>query len=112
GRTGLRTRDYDQLMVVRARAGATLPIVGALAAGPVGAAAGLVMQGIFNKPIGKAVARRYRVSGSWDKPEITLLSRARAGRDAEAAPEPATAEPSEPAPPWQPAPFGEDGPAR
>ncbi|HEU4663363.1 MAG TPA: YhdP family protein [Dokdonella sp.] len=112
GRTGLRARDYDQLMDVRARAGATLPIVGALAAGPVGAAAGLVMQGIFNKPIGKAVARRYRVSGSWDKPEITLLSRSRNSKGAQVVSEPEPAETAEPEPPWQVAPFGEDGPAR
>jgi uncharacterized protein YhdP len=75
GRTGLRTKDYDQLMVVVPHAGATLPIVGALAAGPVGAAAGLVMQGILNKPLGKAVGSRYQVTGSWEKPKITLLAR-------------------------------------
>ncbi|MEO5625366.1 MAG: YhdP family protein, partial [Dokdonella sp.] len=75
GRTGLRAKDYDQLMVVHPHAGATLPIVGALAAGPVGAAAGLVMQGILNKPLGKAVGSRYQVTGSWDKPKILLLAR-------------------------------------
>ena len=109
GRTGLRTKDYDQLMDVRARAGATLPIVGALAAGPVGAAAGLVMQGIFNKPIGKAVARRYKVSGSWDKPQITLLSRTKAGKrpDAPQLPEPEPVE--ELVPPWQVVPGGGEG---
>lgn len=80
GRTGLRSKDYDQLMDVTPHAGATLPIVGALAAGPVGAAAGLVMQGLLNKPIGKAVARRYKVSGSWEKPQITQLARIRPGR--------------------------------
>jgi uncharacterized protein (TIGR02099 family) len=80
GRTGLRSKDYDQLMDVQPHAGATLPIVGALAAGPVGAAAGLVMQGLLNKPIGKAVARRYKVSGSWEKPQITQLARTRPKR--------------------------------
>jgi len=112
GRTGLRTKDYDQLMDVRARAGATLPIVGALAAGPVGAAAGLVVQGIFNKPIGKAVARRYKVSGSWDKPQITQLSRIKAGKGADTPPMPEPLPPDEPAPPWQVTPSGEDGGGR
>lgn len=79
GRTGLRAKDYDQQMSVSPRAGATLPIVGALAAGPVGAAAGIVMQGILNKPIGHAVGSTYHVSGSWDKPKITLVSRERGG---------------------------------
>jgi uncharacterized protein (TIGR02099 family) len=89
GRTGLRARDYDQLMDVRPHAGATLPLVGALAAGPVGAAAGFVMQGIFNKPIGKAIARRYKVSGSWDKPQITQLARMKvSGRQPAGAPPP------------------------
>lgn len=72
GRTGLRAKDYDQQMDVVPHAGATLPLVGALAAGPVGAAAGLVVQGILNKPIGKAIAKRYSVTGPWDKPVITL----------------------------------------
>jgi uncharacterized protein YhdP len=86
GRTGLRAKDYDQYMEVTPHAGATLPIMGAIAAGPVGAAAGLVMQGILNKPIGKAVERRYHVTGPWEKPEITQVPRSRAGgRDGQAA---------------------------
>lgn len=79
GRTGLRAKDYDQIMVVVPHAGATLPVVGALAAGPVGAAAGLVIQGILNKPLGKAVGSRYQVTGSWDKPKITLIGREKPG---------------------------------
>jgi uncharacterized protein (TIGR02099 family) len=79
GRTGLRAKDYDQRMSVSPHAGSTLPIVGALAAGPVGAAAGLVMQGILNKPLGKAIARRYTVTGSWDKPKIVQIARERPG---------------------------------
>ncbi|HVT32268.1 MAG TPA: YhdP family protein [Rhodanobacteraceae bacterium] len=75
GRTGLRARDYDQQMVVSPHGGATLPIVGAIAAGPVGAAAGLVLQGVLGKPIGKAMGSRYQVSGSWEKPEITLIAK-------------------------------------
>lgn len=91
GRTGLRAKDYDQQMSVTPHAGSTLPIVGALAAGPVGAAAGLVMQGILNKPLGKAIARRYQVVGPWDKPKITLLSHGKPGEAA--APEPDSAGP-------------------
>jgi uncharacterized protein (TIGR02099 family) len=75
GRTGLRARDYDQQMIVSPHGGATLPIVGAIAAGPVGAAAGLVLQGVLGKPIGKAIGSRYQVSGSWEKPEITLIAK-------------------------------------
>jgi uncharacterized protein (TIGR02099 family) len=72
GRTGIRARDYDQEMEVTPRVGGVLPVV-ALAAGPAGAAAGLVVQNIL--PIDKAARARYKVVGSWDKPEITLIAR-------------------------------------
>lgn len=70
GRTGLRARDYDQRMDVTPHAGSALPVVGAITGGPVGAAAGVLAQGILSKPLARAVERRYRVTGSWDKPEI------------------------------------------
>jgi uncharacterized protein (TIGR02099 family) len=73
GRTGLKARDYDQEMEVTPRVGGVLPVVGALAAGPAGVAAGLVVQNIL--PIDKAARARYKVVGSWDKPEITLIAR-------------------------------------
>jgi len=79
GRTGLRSKDYDQVMVVSPHTGVTLPIVGAIAGGPVGAAAGLVLQGVLGKPMGRALGSRYKVSGSWDKPQITLVARERTG---------------------------------
>lgn len=75
GRTGLRAKDYDQQMTVNPRAGAALPVVGAIAGGPVGAAAGLVIQGILHKPLGRVIQMRYRVDGSWDKPRITEVGR-------------------------------------
>ena len=75
GRTGLRDRDYDQQMTVTPHAGVTLPVVGALAGGPVGAAAGLVVQGLLNKQINQATRSQYHVGGSWDKPDISLQAR-------------------------------------
>ncbi|TDR40839.1 uncharacterized protein (TIGR02099 family) [Tahibacter aquaticus] len=75
GRTGLKARDYDQQMVVTPRVGGALTIVGALAGGPAGAAAGLAVQTLFNKAINQVTTARYHVTGSWDKPEITLVSR-------------------------------------
>ena len=50
GRTGLADRDYDQELLVKPRLGGVLPVVGALAAGPVGVAAGLVAQGVLSDP--------------------------------------------------------------
>ena len=75
GRTGLRDKDYDQMMTVTPRAGAALPVVGALAGGPVGAAAGVVIQGILSKPLGEATRSQYHVGGTWDDPQITLQAR-------------------------------------
>ncbi|HQX65204.1 MAG TPA: YhdP family protein [Dokdonella sp.] len=85
GRTGLRERDYDQQMIVTPRAGVALPVVGALAGGPVGAAAGLVVQGLIGKSINRAARSRYQVKGSWDKPQIILIGKERVGVDEAAA---------------------------
>ncbi len=68
GRTGLAARDYDQVIEVTPRLGGTLPVVGAIAGGPAGAAAGLVMQGLLR--IDEASRTIYHVTGSWDDPEI------------------------------------------
>jgi uncharacterized protein (TIGR02099 family) len=68
GRTGLILRDYDQTLEVTPRMGGTLPVVGAIAGGPAGAAAGLVMQGLLR--IDQAAKIVYRVSGPWDDPVI------------------------------------------
>ena len=75
GRTGLARRDYDQEMEVVPKVGGVLPVVGALAAGPAGAAAGALFQSVLSKPLKSAASARYRVTGSWDKPEITLIER-------------------------------------
>ncbi len=73
GRTGLRARDYDQIVVVLPKLGTTLPLLGAVAGGPVGAAAGLVFQGLFGKGLSKASAATYRITGSWEKPDIVAI---------------------------------------
>src|SRR5690348_17830589 len=46
GRAGFRARDYDLTIDVTPHLGGTLPVVGAVLGGPVGAAAGLVVQGL------------------------------------------------------------------
>ncbi|MGA9422739.1 MAG: YhdP family protein, partial [Rhodanobacteraceae bacterium] len=103
GRTGLRTKDYDQEMIVTPHAGSTLPLVGAIAGGPVGAAAGIVIQSLLSKPIGQVTQSRYHVTGSWEKPAITLLgkgkSKTNSGGSSNGKPdEPATGKPSDEGP--------------
>ena len=76
GRTGFRARDYDLTIDVTPHVGGTLPVVGAVIGGPVGAAAGLVVQGLIGKGINKAAGSIYRVTGSWDKPKIVTVASA------------------------------------
>jgi uncharacterized protein (TIGR02099 family) len=80
GRTGLAARDYDQRLVVTPRVGSVLPIVGALAAGPAGAAFGAVAQGVLGPGIGRIATANYKVTGSWDSPEIVPQRATRDGQ--------------------------------
>ncbi|HET6603531.1 MAG TPA: YhdP family protein [Xanthomonadaceae bacterium] len=75
GRTGLKAKDYDQIMEVRPRAGGVLTVVGALAGGPAGAAIGAVAQAILQQPLGEMTRAVYHVGGSWDAPQIERLTR-------------------------------------
>ena len=75
GRTGLRARDYDQQVQVVPHVGNSLPIVGAVVGGPIGAAAGFAMQGLLGKGLNKAASARYRITGSWDDPKMTLVEK-------------------------------------
>lgn len=70
GRTGLRSKDYDQQVVVIPHVGNSLPVVGAVIGGPIGVAAGVVAQGLLGHGLNHAAAKRYRISGTWDKPVI------------------------------------------
>jgi uncharacterized protein (TIGR02099 family) len=77
GRTGLKAKDYDQDIEVIPHVGVALPVVGAIAGGPVGAAAGLAVQTLIGKGLNRAAAAHYKITGSWAKPVITLVSRER-----------------------------------
>jgi uncharacterized protein (TIGR02099 family) len=76
GRAGIRTHDFDLTINVTPHLGGTLPVVGAVIGGPVGAAAGLVVQGLLGKGINKAAGSIYRVTGTWDEPKITTIKEA------------------------------------
>ena len=75
GRTGLTAQDYDQTMEVLPRTNNVLPAIGALSAGPAGAAIGAVAQAVFQKPMRQMARTLYQVGGSWTTSEITVLER-------------------------------------
>lgn len=101
GRTGLKARDYDQTMEVLPRPGSMLPALGALAAGPAGAALGAVAQAVLQQPLRQMARTLYRVQGSWEQPDIEVIDRgpARVERNAARVPDSARAREIKPAAP-------------
>jgi uncharacterized protein (TIGR02099 family) len=75
GRTGLKAQDYAQTMEVLPRAGNVLPVVGALAGGPAGAAIGAVAQAVLSNPFKQMTRTLYSVEGDWKEPRIEVLER-------------------------------------
>ncbi len=70
GEADLNSRTYDQTAIVSANVGNTLPIVGAVVAGPQVAAALLIFSQIFKKPLQEVGQVYYAISGSWDDPTV------------------------------------------
>ncbi len=91
GSADLRAQTYDQVIEVQPRTGGLLTAVGAITAGPVGAAVGAVANAVFEKPLGRMGARTYHVTGPWKDPKVVVE-----GRDA--SPPSPDARPSVPAP--------------
>ncbi len=70
GRASLTEREYEQAAVVAANFGNTLPVVGAVVAGPQVAAALLIFSQIFKKPLQEMGQVYYTINGPWDDPLI------------------------------------------
>jgi uncharacterized protein (TIGR02099 family) len=85
GRASLAKRDYDQTAVVSANVGNTLPIVGAVVAGPQVAAALLVFSQIFKKPLQEVGQVYYGIGGTWDDPVVDSTTAADFARHGELA---------------------------
>lgn len=75
GRTGFAAEDYDQLAVVRPQVSNVLAVGGAVLGGPVGGVTMLLISQIFRKPLSTLGESYYRVSGSWDQPEVARVQR-------------------------------------
>ncbi len=82
GRTGLGTRDYDQTAVVTGNLGASLPVAGALAGGPVVGAAVLLFSQVFKEPLKGITRGYYRITGPWDDPVVERVDAAEAKAEA------------------------------
>ena len=85
GDTDMAARKYDQLILVEPGLGATLPVIGVLAGGPVGAAAGLVLRQLLERPLRGIAEARYSVTGPWEDPLIELIEARVTGEDGEEA---------------------------
>jgi uncharacterized protein (TIGR02099 family) len=73
GRTGLADHTYDQVAVVHANIGSSLPLAGALAGGPTLGAALLIFSEVFKEPLQGMSRARYKVTGTWDEPRVERL---------------------------------------
>ncbi len=78
GSTNLREKTYDQKMVIVPKIGETLPVIGSLAISNTVGWGLLLIQKIFKKPIEKSVEIEYKVSGTWEKPDIVLIEKPKA----------------------------------
>jgi uncharacterized protein (TIGR02099 family) len=74
GRTGLVAGDYDQTVVVSGNPSGPITVAGALAAGPIGAAGGLLLSQIFKGQLKGLTRVYYRVTGPWAHPLVERVS--------------------------------------
>lgn len=89
GRTGLAARDYALQVEVLPRTGSVLPALGAITAGPAGAAVGAVAQAVLQAPMKQINRTLYSVEGGWDAPKIEVIDRGpQRSEDAATGPEP------------------------
>jgi len=73
GKTGLVSRDYDQLVTVTPEISATLPLAGALVGGPLAAAVLVVADQVVGEEVNKLISIQYRLTGPWDDPQIERI---------------------------------------
>lgn len=77
GRVGLKNHDYDQTAVVTGHVGGSLSFA-AFAAGPVVGGAVLLFTQVFKQPLQGLVRGYYRITGTWDNPQVERIKSAEA----------------------------------
>lgn len=75
GATDLRSERFDQTVDVKPKSANVLTAVGAVAAGPLGAAVGAVANAVLKKPLAEMGAKTYRVTGPWKSPKVEVVGR-------------------------------------
>ncbi|NNK99879.1 MAG: TIGR02099 family protein [Xanthomonadales bacterium] len=75
GSADLVEQTFDYEFAVRPGVSKTLPVIGAIAGGPVGAAAGLALQAILRDALGEAAEARYTIGGTWEEPVIEPVAK-------------------------------------
>lgn len=81
GRTGLARRDYDQLVKVDPNLAGTLPLAGWAVGGPTVGAVLLFFQKMLGKDFDESSGIYYRVTGSWNAPEVVRVQTEGSTRD-------------------------------
>lgn len=74
GVADIANKTYNQTAVVSANVGNTLPIVGAVVAGPQVAAGLLIFSQIFKKPLQEVGQVYYGITGSWEEPDVESVN--------------------------------------
>ena len=75
GSTDLVEQTFDYEFAVRPGVSKTLPVIGAIAGGPIGAAAGLALQALLRDALGEAAEARYTIQGPWEDPLIEQVKK-------------------------------------
>ena len=70
GNTDLVAQTFDYEFAVRPGVSKTLPVIGAIAGGPAGAAAGLALQAMLRDALGEAAEARYTIRGPWTDAQV------------------------------------------
>ena len=80
GNANLVDQTFDYEFAVRPGVSKTLPVIGAIAGGPVGAAAGLALQALLRDALGEAAEEIYTITGTWEDPVIEPVGELQIGR--------------------------------
>jgi uncharacterized protein (TIGR02099 family) len=73
GSSDLEAKDFDYTMIIKPGVSQALPVIGAIAAGPAGVAAGIALQELLREALGDAAEARYRITGPWSEPVVERI---------------------------------------